>query len=148
MSPGLLPVDLLPWGILIAALALYALAIALLLLAGRRTGARALAGFAPDCAILLRRLAGDPATPRRQRIMLALLVGYLLSPIDVIPDFLPLAGQLDDAILVALAVRMLLRTHGPDAVARAWPGPEASLRVVFQAAGLREYEAARSTLVP
>jgi len=118
-------------------LALYALLVLALLLAGRRTDARAVAGFVPDCIVLFKRLIEDPAVPRRRKWMLALLVGYLALPFDLIPDFIPVAGQLDDAILVGLVLRGLVRGGGPDLVRRHWPGPEASLRVILRLAGAR-----------
>jgi uncharacterized membrane protein YkvA (DUF1232 family) len=118
-------------------LALYALAVAALALAGRRSDARALAGFVPDCVVLFKRLLGDPAVPRGRKIAIGLLIGYLALPIDLIPDFIPVAGQLDDAILVALVLRGLVRGAGPGVVERHWPGPESSLRIVLRLAGAR-----------
>src|SRR5215204_4245424 len=116
---------------------LYALVVLALVLAGRRTQARALAGFVPDCVVLFRRLVADPEVPRRRKVVLVLLVGYLVMPLDLIPDFIPVAGQLDDAILVALALRGLVRGGGPDLVRRHWPGPEESLRVLLRLSGAR-----------
>jgi len=120
-----------------ALVALYALAVLALVAAGRRTDARALAGFVPDCVVLFRRLLGDPAVPRRRKWALALMIGYLAMPIDLIPDFIPVAGQLDDAILVGLVLRGLVRGGGPDLVRRHWPGPDPSLRVVLRLSGAR-----------
>ena len=107
----------------------------LLLAAGRRTDARALAGFVPDCAVLIKELAAAATTTRSQRLVLLALLAYLLTPIDIVPDFIPVAGQLDDAMLVTLALGWLLRTHGERTIRQAWPGPEGSLRVVLHAAG-------------
>jgi uncharacterized membrane protein YkvA (DUF1232 family) len=118
-------------------LALYALAVLALVVAGRRSDARALAGFVPDCVVLFKRLLGDPAMPRGRKVLLALMVAYLAMPIDLIPDFIPVAGQLDDAILVALVLRGVLRAGGPDLVRRHWPGPEGSLRVILRLSGAR-----------
>jgi uncharacterized membrane protein YkvA (DUF1232 family) len=118
-------------------LALYALAVLALFLAGRRSDARALAGFVPDCLVLFKRLISDPAVSRGRKVLLGLLVGYLAMPIDLVPDFIPVAGQLDDAILVGLVLRGLVRGAGPQVVERHWPGPEASLRVVLRLAGAR-----------
>jgi uncharacterized membrane protein YkvA (DUF1232 family) len=97
-------------------LALYAAFVLALIAAGRRGQARALAGFVPDCVVLVRRLVGDRRVPRRRKVGLALLAGYLAMPIDLVPDFIPVAGQLDDAILLALALRWLVRGSGPDIV--------------------------------
>ena len=76
------------------ALALYTVAVLALVLLGRRTDARALANFIPDCAVLVRRLLRDPRVPRRTKVALWLLIAYLVMPIDVIPDVIPVAGQL------------------------------------------------------
>lgn len=119
-----------------AALALYAAFVLALLLAGRRAQARAVAGFVPDCAVLFRRLAGDPRVSRRHRVALVLLAGYLAMPLDLVPDFIPVAGQLDDAILVAIVLRSLARSGGGELVTDHWPGPESSLAVMLRAAGL------------
>jgi uncharacterized membrane protein YkvA (DUF1232 family) len=101
-----------------------------LVLAGRRGDARALAGFVPDCVVLFRRLIGDPRVPRSRKLLLAGLVAYLASPIDLVPDFIPVAGQLDDAIVVALVLRIVLRGSGEDLVSEHWPGPPQSLAVI------------------
>ena len=118
-------------------LALYAGFVGVLLVAGRRGQARALAGFVPDCAVLFKRLLGDARVPRRRKLGLGLLAVYLAMPLDLVPDFIPVAGQLDDAILVALALRSLVRSAGPEIVRRHWPGPEESLQAVLRLAGVR-----------
>jgi uncharacterized membrane protein YkvA (DUF1232 family) len=105
-----------------------------LVLAGRRSQARALAGFVPDCARLFKRLAGDPRVPRRHKVALVLVGGYLAMPIDLVPDFIPVAGQLDDALLVALALRSLVRAAGSEVIAEHWPGPPSSLAVILRMA--------------
>jgi uncharacterized membrane protein YkvA (DUF1232 family) len=120
-----------------AFLVLYALAVLALVIAGRRTQARAFATFVPDCVVLFKRLLVDPTVPRGRKVLLALLVAYLAMPIDLVPDFIPVAGQLDDAILVALVLRSVLRGAGPGLVRRHWPGPEQSLRVILRLAGAR-----------
>src|SRR3954454_24380408 len=86
-------------------LAVYAAFVLALVVAGRRGRARALAGFVPDCARLFKRLIGDSGIPRRRKLPLVLLAGYLPSPIDLVPDFTPVAGQLDRTNLVAPVVR-------------------------------------------
>jgi uncharacterized membrane protein YkvA (DUF1232 family) len=110
--------------------ALYLCAVVALVVAGRRGDARALAGFIPDCIVLVRRLLGDPRVPRRHRLLLALVVAYLAMPIDLVPDFIPVAGQLDDAIIVAWVLRRLLRGGGAALLEDHWPGPERSLAVI------------------
>jgi uncharacterized membrane protein YkvA (DUF1232 family) len=76
----------------------------------------------PDLIRMIKRLAADPATPRGVRIRLLLLLGYLALPFDVIPDFVPVLGYADDAIVVALVLRSATRSAGPDALAKHWPG--------------------------
>lgn len=76
----------------------------------------------PDLMRLIKRLAADPATPRGVRIRLVLLLGYLALPFDLIPDFIPVLGYADDAIIVALVLRSATRSAGPDALAKHWPG--------------------------
>jgi len=119
----------------IVAIALYAALVLALIAAGRRGQARALAGFVPDCVVLVRRLLKDGRIPRRRKLALGVLVVYLASPIDLVPDFIPVAGQLDDAILLGLALRWLVRGSGEAIVREHWPGPEESLRVVLRVAG-------------
>lgn len=118
-----------------AVLAAYGLFVVALLLLGRREAARALAGFIPDCIVLFRRLMGDDRVPRRHKLLLGALIGYLALPFDLVPDFIPVAGQLDDAVLVALVLRAILRGGGPELVEEHWRGPEASLAVVLRLAG-------------
>ena len=117
-----------------AALVVYATFVAWLLLAGRRQDARALAGFIPDCLILVRRLLRDRRVPRRSKLLLGALAGYLVLPIDLVPDVIPVAGQLDDAIIAAYVLRSVLRASGPDLLREHWPGPPASLNVLLRPA--------------
>jgi uncharacterized membrane protein YkvA (DUF1232 family) len=114
--------------------AVYAAFVLWLLLAGRRQDARALAGFIPDCLVLFRRLLGDDRVPRRSKLLLAALIGYLAMPFDLVPDFIPIAGQLDDAIIVAFALRTLIRAGGPDLLREHWPGPTTSLNALMRLA--------------
>ena len=115
-------------------LLVYVALIAILLVAGRRTEAHALARFIPDCLVLLRRLIGDEQVPRRRKLVLLGLVAYLSIPIDLVPDFIPVAGQLDDVLIAALALRYALRSGGPELLRQHWPGPERSLQAVMRLA--------------
>ena len=117
-----------------AILLLYAGLVLVLVIAGRRESARALAGFIPDCLILCSRLLGDPRVPRRKKALLIALTGYLALPFDLVPDFIPVAGQLDDVVIVALVLRSLLRGGGETVVREHWPGPENSLALVLRLA--------------
>jgi uncharacterized membrane protein YkvA (DUF1232 family) len=110
--------------------------VALLYASGRREDARALAGFIPDCIVLVHRLLHDPRVPRRRKLLLVALIAYLALPFDLVPDFIPVAGQLDDVIIVVLVLRRVLRGGGENVLREHWPGPETSLRIVLRAAGL------------
>jgi uncharacterized membrane protein YkvA (DUF1232 family) len=131
-----------PWGILMLVIALYIVGVAALIAAGRREDARALAGFIPDCIVLVSRLARDRRISRPRRAALFVVLGYLAFPIDLVPDFLPGIGQLDDAVLLGAALRLVVHGGGRDLVREAWPGPEASLTLVLRAAGLETNGAA------
>lgn len=120
-----------------AMLALYVVLVLVFVAVGRRTDARALAGFVPDCVILFSRLLHDPRVPRPSKVLVALLIPYLALPFDLIPDFIPVAGQADDAILVAFVLRRLVRRTQADVLRELWPGPERSLMVILRLAGVR-----------
>jgi uncharacterized membrane protein YkvA (DUF1232 family) len=114
--------------------AVYVAAVLALVVGGRREDAKALARFIPDCIVLVKRLMSDPRTPRRHKLLLVALAGYLAMPFDLVPDFIPVAGQLDDAIIVAWVLRRVLRSGGRELLAEHWPGPERSLAVVSRIA--------------
>jgi uncharacterized membrane protein YkvA (DUF1232 family) len=89
------------------------------------------AAFVPDCVVLFRRLLGDERVPRRAKVALALLLAYLVIPFDLVPDFIPVAGQLDDAILVAVALAYVARSAGRELIEQLWPGSDRGLQVVL-----------------
>jgi uncharacterized membrane protein YkvA (DUF1232 family) len=117
-----------------ATLALYAAFVVWLLFTGRREDARALAGFIPDCLVLFRRLLGDERVARRKKLVLIAVIAYLAMPLDLVPDVIPVAGQLDDAIVVAVALRWILRAGGPELLREHWPGPAPSLNALLRLA--------------
>ncbi len=127
----------LQWLLLVAAcvLVVYAAFVIVVIVAGRWQGARGVAGFIPDCIVLLSRLLGDPRVPRRHKLLLGALIGYLALPFDLVPDFIPVAGHIDDAVVVALALRVVLRGGGTELLREHWPGPESSLAVVLRFVG-------------
>jgi uncharacterized membrane protein YkvA (DUF1232 family) len=97
---------------------------------------RAALRLLPDVLRLVRRLAADRSLPTSVRVRLWLLLGYLLSPVDLVPDVLPVVGYADDAVLVAWVLRSVVRRAGDAALARHWPGTPAGLAVVRRLAGL------------
>jgi len=115
-------------------LAIYAVFVLALVIAGRRESARALAGFIPDCIVLCSRLLRDPRVPRGRKMLFVALGGYLALPFDFVPDFIPVAGQLDDVIIVALVLRSFLRSGGEPLVREYWPGPESTLALILRLA--------------
>ena len=90
----------------------------------------------PDLVRLLRRLAGDRSLPRGVRVRLWLLLGYLVMPVDLVPDVIPVVGYADDVVVVTLALRSVVRAAGPEALERHWPGTPEGLAVVRGLSGL------------
>jgi uncharacterized membrane protein YkvA (DUF1232 family) len=116
----------------LAVIVVYGLFIAGLAIAGRSGDARAVAGFVPDCIVLFQRLLGDARMPRRYRAIVIAMLGYLALPFDLVPDFIPVAGQLDDAVIVALTLRAILRGGGVEMIEEHWPGPRSSLALLLR----------------
>lgn len=90
----------------------------------------------PDLLRLIRRLLADRSMAVGVRVRLALLLIYLASPIDLVPDFIPVIGYADDVVIVALVLRSVISRAGADAVRRHWPGTEEGLAVMLRLAGL------------
>jgi uncharacterized membrane protein YkvA (DUF1232 family) len=89
-----------------------------------------------DVIRMLRALATDPQLPRGVRVRLGLGMAYLLSPIDLIPDFIPVLGYADDAIVIALILRSVAHRAGTDALRQHWSGTPEGLEAVLRLAGL------------
>jgi uncharacterized membrane protein YkvA (DUF1232 family) len=111
-------------GVLIALAVLLASWAVLVVLAARLPPGllRDLVGFLPDCVTLLRRLRRDPRVPLAAKVALALAALWVVSPIDLIPEFLPVIGPLDDVLVVALALRYAGRRAPRGVLLEAWPG--------------------------
>ncbi|GAA1010811.1 hypothetical protein Aple_066160 [Acrocarpospora pleiomorpha] len=90
----------------------------------------------PDLLRLLRRLAADRTLPHGVRIRLGLLLAYLAFPIDLIPDFIPILGYADDAIIVTFVLRGVVRRAGLEAVRRHWPGSDDGFTTLCRLTGL------------
>jgi uncharacterized membrane protein YkvA (DUF1232 family) len=97
--------------------------------------AKAAVRLVPDCLVLFKRLMGDARVPRRHKLMLGGLVAYLAMPFDLIPDFIPVIGLLDDAFLAGLALRTLMRGSGRALIREHWPGPAETLEPLLRLAG-------------
>ncbi|MFJ9413361.1 YkvA family protein [Streptomyces sp. NPDC101227] len=113
-----------------------ALLIALLLIRPKGALLAEAVRLLPDLVRLLRRLAADKTLPRGVRVRLGLLMVYLASPIDLIPDFLPVIGYADDAIIVAFVLRSVVRRAGIEAVRAHWPGTDDGFAALSRLAGL------------
>ena len=85
----------------------------------------------PACVTLVRRLARDPRVPLRAKLVLGLAAVWVLSPIDLIPEFIPVIGPLDDVVVVALALRYAARRVPRALLIEAWPGPERVLALLL-----------------
>jgi len=132
------------WQLLLAVLCglavVWLLLVGALLLAARRTPdpvtLKDVLRLVPDVVRLVRRLAADPTLPRGVRWRLWALLGYLLVPVDLVPDFLPVVGYADDAVVIALVLRSVTRAAGPGALDRHWPGTPEGLAAVRRLVGL------------
>jgi uncharacterized membrane protein YkvA (DUF1232 family) len=122
---------------LVALLLAYGVLIVALIARGRRADAAAVARFIPDCIVLVRGLAADPRVPRSSRLMLLGLAAYLVLPIDLVPDFIPIAGQLDDAILVIAVLSWIVRSSGAAVIAEHWRGADRPLQMLLRLASGR-----------
>jgi uncharacterized membrane protein YkvA (DUF1232 family) len=87
--------------------------------------------------VLFKRLLHDGRVPRRAKVALALVIPYLAMPFDLIPDFIPVIGLLDDALIVAAVIGYVARSAGRDVIAELWPGTERGLDVVLALTGPR-----------
>ena len=101
-----------------------------LIVAGRRPSVRDLARFIPDCVVLVSRLLRDPRVPLRHKLLLGALVGYLAMPFDIVPDFIPVAGHLDDVAGRRLDAARRAQGHERRAAARALAGLASSLALL------------------
>ena len=110
--------------------ALWLLVILALVLLGKRTAARELATLIPNLLVLFRGLLGDPRVPRSSKFWLGFAVIWFISPIDLIPEFIPIAGPLDDAIVAALVLRHVLKRTDRDILAQHWRGKPDTLDLI------------------
>jgi uncharacterized membrane protein YkvA (DUF1232 family) len=120
--------------------AVYAVVIGALLLAGRKTAAKEIAKLLPNLLMLFKGLAQDPRVPRRSKVLLVVGAAWVASPIDLIPEFIPVLGPLDDAVFAALILRHLVKTAGVEVIAEHWRGEPATLDRLLRWSGSRTVE--------
>jgi uncharacterized membrane protein YkvA (DUF1232 family) len=114
--------------------AVYVVAIAVLFVIGRRTAAKEIALLLPNLLVLFKGLAGDTRVPRSSKALLVFGAVWFASPIDLVPEFIPVLGPLDDAVVAALILRHVLRKAGPDVVTDHWRGDPATLHRLLRLA--------------
>jgi uncharacterized membrane protein YkvA (DUF1232 family) len=119
---------------IVVLVALYLVLVIALIVSGRRVAAKELALLLPNLVLLFKDLLRDPAVSRGPKIWLAVGLVWLISPIDLLPEFLPVLGPLDDAVVAALVLRHLVRRAGPDVVRSHWRGAPATLDAIMRAA--------------
>ncbi len=122
-------------GLLIAlavALLIWLVAIAILVATGRRSQARELAALLPNLLFLFRGLISDQRVPRSSKIWLGFAVLWIASPIDLIPEFIPVAGPLDDALVAALVLRHVLKRTDRIILDEHWRGDEGTLDALLR----------------
>jgi uncharacterized membrane protein YkvA (DUF1232 family) len=117
---------------IVVVVALYLVLVLALIISGRHVAAKELALLVPNLVLLFKDLLRDPAVPRGPKIALGIGVVWLISPIDLLPEFLPVLGPLDDAVVAALVLRYLVRRAGPDVVRRHWRGDPATLDAILR----------------
>lgn len=118
-------------GVALGLLGLWVLLVLGLFLVRPRGNALTLAvRLLPDVLRLVARLARDDRVPRSARVRLWLLLGYLALPFDLVPDFIPVLGYADDAIVVSWVLRSVIRAVGPEVVTELWPGTPEGLLIV------------------
>jgi len=120
---------------LIVLVAIYAMAVLALILAGRGVAARELALLLPNLILLFKDLLKDPRVPRGPKVVLAIGIVWLVSPIDLLPEFLPVLGPLDDAVVAALVLRHLVHRAGAGVVREHWRGAPDTLELILRGAG-------------
>ena len=112
------------------AVGIWLIGIIVLIALGRRSQARELATLIPNLLALFRDLLRDPRVPRSAKIWLGLAVVWIASPIDLVPEFIPIAGPIDDAIVAALVLRHLVKLTPPAVVAEYWRGDPRTLGAI------------------
>ena len=122
--------------VVVALIAIWAaLLVVLWLLRPKGIAARDVIGLVPDVLRLLRDIVGDRSAPLDVRVVLVGLIAWILSPIDLIPEFIPVLGPLDDVVVAALALRYVRRRMGVESLRRRWRGSEAGFGLLLRVIG-------------
>lgn len=116
-------------------IALWVLAIGAMVAFGRRSQAREVATLIPNLVVLFRGLVRDPRVARGSKAWLWFAVAWLVSPVDLIPEFIPVAGPLDDAIVAGLVLRHVLRRTDRSVLVDHWRGDPGTLDAIIRVAG-------------
>ena len=116
------------------ALIVYAMLVLGLMIAGKRVAAKELATLIPNLLLLFKDLVKDPRVPRGAKVWLLIGALWLASPIDLLPEFLPVIGPLDDAIVAALILRHLVHRAGTEVIRTHWRGDPRTLERVLSIA--------------
>lgn len=90
----------------------------------------------PNLIKLVGRLLKDPRVPRRSKVALGLAAAYVASPIDLVPEFIPVVGWADDVLVILFAIDSLIERSGPDVVAEHWDGPGDLLAMIRDVTGV------------
>lgn len=114
---------------------LYVVALVGLVAFGKPSTAKQLATFVPYLVLLFKDLVRDPRVSRWPKVLVAVSIVWIASPIDLIPEFIPVLGPLDDALVAALALRAVVRSAGREVVAEHWRGERGSLDLLLRLAG-------------
>ena len=115
---------------LLISIVVWLLVLVILLALGQRSQARELALLIPNLLLLFRGLLADPRVPRSSKLWLGLAALWIASPIDLIPEFIPIAGPLDDAIVAALVLRHVLKRTDRSLLLEHWRGDPTTLKII------------------
>ncbi|HEX7247843.1 MAG TPA: DUF1232 domain-containing protein [Actinomycetota bacterium] len=122
---------------LVVVVAVWIVAIAALWIFGRKLAAAQLARAIPDVIALCRGLMRDPRVPTGSKLLLGGALVWILSPIDLVPEFIPVLGPLDDVVVVGLVLRHLIKRAGIQVVQDHWRGDPRVLRTALRVVAIR-----------
>ncbi len=118
-------------------LATWLVLVLILVALGHRSRAKELALLVPNLALLFKGLLAEPRVPRCSKVLLLVGIGWIASPIDLIPEFVPFLGPLDDAVVAAVVLKHILKTAGAEVIREHWRGSDATLDTILRLSGSR-----------